>query len=339
MICSDCLKNEGLKREALKVGVANSDICPKCGASTGKKLGPSEIDRLIDNFFVAGSWQLTTMTLGPIYKRGLNSTFSELTTPKFDDTLTRDIGLLQSVSDYSIIFSTPRTWDAGVTDLYFDVKNCMEETPGELNDTLRKAFDQIIDRCSEFLVTEGKRIYRIRLNLEEDITSPLSYDSAPPEKVTPTRYAHQGLPAFYGSFDIDTCIHECRTTVYDELVLATFECVDSLKLLDLEEFDWQSDMNSNVQAYLNLINESTDYEETRLLAKRIHKRGFDGIKSESYFSKVQEEKHSNLTIFGYPVKEGKLSLVSLNRIKIDVISYKYRFGPILAHWTGGPANL
>ena len=187
----------------------------------------------------------------------------------------------------------------------------------------------MISTCKVTDLNVGEKIYRIRLNPEE-ISSPDSYDSPPIEKTVDFRFNEKGKPVFYGAFDIETCIHECRVIVYDEILLATFKANKKLTLIDLQNID-DGIIKSPLErpsVFIDIILNSTDYQFCQMLAERISERGYDGIKYESYYSNVIEESHFNILLFGYPLKEGKISLYSLNRIKLDKIEYKYTFGPI-----------
>jgi hypothetical protein len=55
LICSDCFKDEGLKLDAFKIGIANSQICKNCKSKKGNKLTKELVLALCDRFFVRGS--------------------------------------------------------------------------------------------------------------------------------------------------------------------------------------------------------------------------------------------------------------------------------------------
>lgn len=331
MICSNCLENEGLELEARKIGTPSETPCSNCGAVTGIKLNSSQINQLIENFFLNGSVDLKTSNYGARYKT-TSVPDQKFLSGYFDGSLQTDIGLLTKKHQFGLDLSSMRSWDAGITDLYLEVKEVVENCTSNncLTDQLRTIFDKVIDACASFELLPGAKIYRIRLDPTDAVTSPLSYDTAPSKVRSPFRFNGPNSPVFYGSLDVETCIHECRTTVYNEVVLATFKTQNKLRLIDFEKIIIDADLNSNIQSYLNLLFSSGDdsYKESQLLAERIKERGYDGIKYCSYYSMVRSGDHSNIALFGYPVNEGKLSLQSLNRIKLDRIIYEYTFGPL-----------
>jgi hypothetical protein len=63
------------------------------------------------------------------------------------------------------------------------------------------------------------------------------------------------------------------------------------------------------------------------MAIQIREAGFDGFKSVSSFGQVHKKNLYNLNLFGYPVREGKITLISTNRVILSSLSYEYRFGP------------
>jgi len=85
------------------------------------------------------------------------------------------------------------------------------------------------------ILQKGTTIYRARIrdgNKEyrhEDLTSP------PPEHSRNSRMSPVGIPFFYGSKDHETCIHEVRPSIAEHVVVAEFEALEDLFVLDLTE--------------------------------------------------------------------------------------------------------
>lgn len=79
----------------------------------------------------------------------------------------------------------------------------------------------------------GTKIYRARIFTEgldlnhEDLTSP------EPRKTKNSRMSPAGISFFYGSLDPNTCIAEVRPTVGEKVVVAEFEVLEDLKIVNL----------------------------------------------------------------------------------------------------------
>jgi hypothetical protein len=88
-LCSDCFVNEGLRAEAIKIGVAPIGPCPNCASQSGFALAEDEIVKLFERFFVSGSqWLAQPSVYIPDYtnvseRYGFDSV-------KFDETLNPD---------------------------------------------------------------------------------------------------------------------------------------------------------------------------------------------------------------------------------------------------------
>ena len=39
--------------------------------------------------------------------------------------------------------------------------------------------------------------------------------------------------------------------------------------------------------------------------------------------------YSNIALFGYPIKEQRISFHSMNRIRLERVAYEYVFGPVI----------
>lgn len=53
--------------------------------------------------------------------------------------------------------------------------------------------------------------------------------------MNPARFSNGSSPVFYGAFDVETCLHECRVLAEDEICLATLLPTRDLTLLDLTD--------------------------------------------------------------------------------------------------------
>ena len=45
-LCSDCFKDQGLKLDAIAIGVESNTICPNCGSTIGRKLSADLVEAL-----------------------------------------------------------------------------------------------------------------------------------------------------------------------------------------------------------------------------------------------------------------------------------------------------
>lgn len=83
------------------------------------------------------------------------------------------------------------------------------------------------------IIPVGEKIYRARIKKKnkeyshEDLTAPES------EKSRNNRMSPAGIPFFYGAMESETCIHEVRPTITEEVIVAEFETIKQLLVLDL----------------------------------------------------------------------------------------------------------
>lgn len=76
-----------------------------------------------------------------------------------------------------------------------------------------------------------------------------------------------------------------------------------------------------------------EYPKCQLIAEAIRHADYDGFKFKSYYSQVKTEPLFNIALFGHPIAEGKLKLESVNRVKLEQVSYVYSFGPVFEDQT------
>jgi hypothetical protein len=170
---------------------------------------------------------------------------------------------------------------------------------------------------SSSMAQRALSLYRIRTNVRSAVGEAASYDAPPTAaKRKPGRYDDTDLPVLYAAFDIETCIHECRCTVVDEIVLATFHANRDLTTIDFQDLR------------LSVATED-EYPKCRMLARRMLELHVDGFTYRSFFSSVKADELTNIALFGHPIRDGKLSMASLNRIKLDRIDYRLSLGPVM----------
>jgi hypothetical protein len=207
------------------------------------------------------------------------------------------------------------------------------ELTGSYDDVI-KTLDKVIGVAAKRVLPSETKLYRIRTNLRDAVVEATSYD-APPKGIgrKPGRYDDHDLPILYAAFDIETCIHECRCMVIDEILLATLRTVRDLTVIDFQDIHEPPPLTpfQCVSHFLYGLSASTEdeYPKCRMLARRILELGVDGFTHRSFFSAVKADDLTNVALFGYPIREAKISIKSLNRIKIDRIDYQFSLGPVM----------
>jgi hypothetical protein len=328
MVCSECFKNEGLRLEARKLGKFRTGTCGHCGSQEGVSLNGDQCAELIYSFFVKGAVGLASWGLSP-YKSGFVGNPHNL---HFDPTLEPDFQLLLSVPELGLGYHSPRTWKVGDTrhfDLFSEIIS--RKSNGQpLTDQDNAVLDETLHRCRRFTLPNGTRFYRIRTDPETP-SNHGQYDSPPPEKGKPTRFSPGHIPILYGAFDIDTCIHEGRCTVYHEICLATIETLIDLEAIDLGDASYDSSADTpwtSPSIFLSQILRRPAHQECQILAERIFAKGILAIQFPSFFSCIRDQQYNNIAILGRPVEEGKVHVASLNRIRLDRIDYSFTCGPV-----------
>lgn len=319
ILCSKCFHNKGLVIESEKIGIQDNSICLNCKNNNGVKLNESLIQDLIEIFFINGSKNLNNGAFESIYKV-LGKIFTDI---NFDSTLKNDYKLLMDNSIDKLNYNAPSLWRFGETDFKDDLKEANEQ------EKINAELDKIIKISEIYTIKKGTELFRIRLNAK-DLHLNSSFDSAPSHISKEGRLNSNCESVFYGAFDIETCIHEVRTTVYDEIILVTYEANEDIELIDLEKMEDTIYDNSQwgIIPFIEYEFYSPHYNFTQLIAKRIKEQGFKGIKYKSFYSKVRDGINSNFALFGFPLKEKILKIHSLNRIKLNTIKYDFTLGSI-----------
>lgn len=253
----------------------------------------------------------------------------------FRSSLQNDYELLREQTGLVLFNYGPPLWRLGITDHYTALEKGGEEQS--------RAVSELVKRSTTFTLPSDSKLYRIRTNMAEDPLMPTSFDTAP--HTTSGRWNALENPVFYSSLDIETCLHECRVKVADEIVLATFRCKKDLKLLNIANSFEEIPDNTPFESISILIDklcetgkldetDEAEHPKCRIIAESIRNEGYDGFKCKSYFSQVKERPSFNIVLFGHPVADGKLFIESVNRVKLEQVNYKYSFGPVLEDQSG-----
>ena len=323
MICSNCFKNEGLKLTAQTIGTISNNICDNCKSTNGTKLKVEQMSELMQIFFSHGSVPQNIGGYAPVYKISYNV---EMESVDFEEPLKSDYELLKKKTNQVVFNKGPPLWRLGLTEQYDALEGEKEE--------IELALEDIKSACSEIILPIDTKLYRLRVNAK-DLLNPDSFDTPPRDlKNTYSRFDTSEIDIFYSSPDLETCLHESRVTVADEITLATFKTTKELKLLNIadsfieKEGITEFEMIRILMYKLCTTNEE-EYEKCRLISKFIKEREYDGFKFLSYYSNVKEEVLSNIALFGYPFQKNKIKLESLNRVKLERVDYSFSFGPVI----------
>lgn len=198
---------------------------------------------------------------------------------------------------------------------------------------LEKALDKLIDGCKKETIPAHSLIFRIRKN-PKNLHKPSEFD-APPSSILSNdgRFNNKEFSLFYCSSDPETCLYESKFDPVDKIILATFEVVAPIKIVDLTHHDdRQNDsFGGDLEVFISAICRSTkDCYLLKYISKRIYERGYAGFKYYSFFNRYREIEYNNIALFGHPVAEKKLKLNSLNNIDVNGLQLNWAMGPALA---------
>jgi hypothetical protein len=344
VLCTACFTDHGLRIDAERLGIPHALPCPNCGTNGTKKLTPYLLRVLVSQFFVRGSVHRSTYGSAPLVQ------FNE---HRFQDGdydgpewLKKDVTLISEQVRIGLFHYGPRLWMLG----------CVEPLEA-LQDPVRRGsvIHRILKEYPERILLKGEFIYRLRANPEDPLASG-EYDSPPEAFLGRGRLDSPCQPVLYCSQDIESCVHECRVTVEDELYLAALRPARDLRLLDLtvvlnEEHVTEFE-SLDIAVHMLFFAADHSYAITRQIAAAAREAGFDGLLYPSYFSQVRSGAmpfetvygisirrfpnaakyatsgiFSNVALFGRPVKEGSLEVTCVDRLVIHKVHYDFRFGP------------
>jgi hypothetical protein len=321
IVCVNCFQNEGVRIHAASLGLTQSEPCPNCGVTGKPQLDVDALRQLFDDFFIRGTVPLGMGGYAPILAGTPNK---EMESVKFDETLQPDYQFISAKLGLYLFHYAPPLWRLGYTDHY----DCFDPPYGHM-----ECLEHILSRCARWTLKAGTSVYRIRLN-PSDVRHPTAFDTPLRQmKRDFYRFDEEALPVFYGALDIETCLHECRTSLEDWVTLATFEVVRDLPLVDLIDGFDESKASTPFQALSPLFNALTsggkdEYPRARVWARFLRANEVAGFRYASYFSQVKSASLSDIALFGYPVADGLLHLKSLNRVKLEAVHYEYILGPV-----------
>jgi hypothetical protein len=320
LACSSCFNDSGLKLDAIKAGFSQDSICPNCLQTNGNKLDEHRLSELASSFFVRGSvfrsfYGAANVLQFNEYHYGKE----EVDVPSW---LQDDLRLIEKLLKVGLFYYAPSLWKLG------EIEPLIKLTEADQRSTV---IYQILDKFPTRNLPAGTSFYRLRKNPKHPVEA-ASYDSAPDEFLGKGRLDSVTLPVLYGSQDLDICIHECRVTVEDNLYVGLMSTLQPLNVLDLTgEITEEGDAFESLRLTIHMLFRAPDhsYDIIRAIAVEAKARGLDGLIYPSYFSRlhVNGDTIENIGLFGRPVLENKIAMMSAHRIILNTVVYDYNFGP------------
>lgn len=319
VICSDCFQRYGIKLMAERYGVKDGQPCPQCGSFLGAKLTRDKARELAVDYIVKGSYYRSTFGGAPVYM---------ISDVGHDDKLfdaDPDLILLQNKCSLSAFLYAPATWRVGIT-TWLD--NLLDENSA----TTKKTVLKLIDECEKTVCIEGTLLFRLLSQVFGNSADPLTYDAPHWSYQKEGRFGLDNISVLYLSSSIESAIHECRVTIEDDLHLASVKVKKPLRIVDLtktlnDSGDPWEDLSTSLWFICSTGKDA--YPITRAIAQEVFNQGYDGIFYWSYFNRVSYEKGKNLVLFGSPIKEGKVEVISIDRLLLDNIQYSYSLGVLI----------
>lgn len=172
--------------------------------------------------------------------------------------------------------------------------------------------------------SEDRFIYRARLANNEATrraiyASPLNQLGPPPKASCGAgRMNVAGIPVFYGSFDIKTCVAEIRAPAGGSAVVGKFEIIRPLRLLDLSQLErvqnklsyfhpdflrahgygqFVSGFHEEIKKPVVPGNEALDYLPTQVVAEYLWTRKGRGVDGIIFGSSQVSGEHANIVLF------------------------------------------
>lgn len=319
VICSDCFQRHGIKLMAERYGVRDGLPCPQCGSCHGAKLTLDKAKELASDYIIKGSYHRSGFGGAPLYMLSDVGHDDKL----FDDD--PDLILLQDKCGLSTFLYAPATWRVGITTWLDDLldKNSI---------TKKKAVLRLIDECDKTECRQGTIFYRLLSQVFGNSANPLTYDAPHWRFQKEGRFGLDNISVLYLSSNIESAIHECRVTVEDDLHLASIIVKRPLQIVDLtntlnDRGDPWEDLSTSLWFICSSGKDA--YPITRAIAREVFNQGYDGIFYWSYFNRVSQERGKNLALFGSPIKEGKVEVISIDRLLLDKIQYSYSLGVLI----------
>lgn len=314
--CSECFDDIGLRKVTEKSGNSAPGPCPNCGSLEGSKLTRNSLELACVEFFVRGSIFSCKGWFAPMLQ------FNYCDRPIDEvgrEPLRKDIRLLSEAFGLKVFLYGPPLWMFGKP---------VEEGGEQSWET--SDYQKICDYHNERELDSSATFFRVQRNIE--FTPQDARFCSPPEEFRTTygRFDSLKLPVLYCSLDVETCLHESRVSLEDDIFVATMHPTRTLRLLDLTSPKSDSDISpfDEPRVWLkSLIYDHGSYDVCQQLASHISSLGYDGFVVQSYFQQAARAKHANLCLFGRPVVSGSIGVEGVNKVNLHNVSYEFGFGP------------
>jgi len=344
VLCSDCFNDEGLRLDSFKIGIEDQSTCWNCSSKSGRKLTRQIVRELCYRFFVRGTIEKFEFGGFPLVQ--MNEERFGNSEAQFSPRLSNDVKLIEQVGEIGLFYYSPRFWMFGEIE---PLKNLQDDS------TFEKVLGRILELYPKHLLSEDHSFYRVRVNPRSS-NEFNEFDTPPTYMGGQGRLNFNGEAILYASPDLELCLHECRVTAEDDIYLAKLVPIKPLKMLNLAALvleEGVDEFNSIDLAmhFLFLAGEHS-YPICSRIAHSIKNEGYDGIIYPSYFSFIrtgatpfetingmsvrhlpplkdyaESQSVPNVALFGWPIKEGKVKVHSINKVNINSIRYDLTFGP------------
>lgn len=333
LLCSECFQNEGLKLDARQIAVTDKTACPNCSNLNGAKLDCEDIIYLPSRFFVRGSLEWMDYGAAPLIQ------FNEYqkNSISLPEQIKVDADLISKKAGIGFFYYGPRLWMLGEIYPLQDLQKSKKR---------KSILQRVIQEYPQMILTPDDTFYRIRKNPSKP-DAPRQYDAPPTGGKG--RLDTSDFPVLYGSQDLEVCVHECRTTVEDNVYVGTLCPNKELRLLDLTvllkeectEFE-----SLDMAIHMLFLAQKHSYKISQAIAKAAKNGGFDGLIYPSYFSLLrtggtpldtvmdisvrriekfaahaQQHVIPNIALFGHPVENNSVKVKSINRLILTRAKY------------------
>jgi hypothetical protein len=343
ILCSECFKDYGLAIQARLIGEKSDVACSNCNACDGYHLDSNGITLLSKAFFINGTTHRTEYGKTSLVMFNKNQKNSIVVS----NALQHDIDLISEKTGIGFFYYAPPLWMVGEI-------SPLNQLLSEEAETKNKIIKQIIETYPKITLDSSNIFYKLRKNPKYP-NSHNEYDSSPnPES---GRIGSEKLPILYSSYNLETCIHECRVTALDDLYFATLAPQKALYMLDLsillaEARNVSTFESLDMAIQMLFLSGEHSYCITQNIASQACSAGFDGIIYPSFYNQLIPETDplqtsfglsnrkfpgmkdyfdkiviKNIAIFGKPIQEGKVTINNINRLVLRWIPYQYDLGP------------
>lgn len=260
-ICYDCVGDEYISKEIKKRG-SSSERCSYC-SSRKKTIGISNLAEEMHKVFTRYYRSRTDGDLYPGYNLGdpAETIISECL--QIDEDITTDIhdALKSLYNDYfdGEVYSDDVEYKSDLpSSEMFDykwqeIKKSLQGEARFFNQKVKDFFEEIfhkienlhtIDNQNAISIISGEQsIFRARvfedyLQVEDALKHPERHFGPPPQPLaTSGRMNAQGISVFYGAFSSDIAISEVRPAVGNHVVVAEFNPLKPLRVLNISSLD------------------------------------------------------------------------------------------------------